>query len=148
MRDSEDGSASLAESHADLSQLFREPDRTSQEVVQSVFGLRHHETRAYLVLLEHPHSTAKHVADVLDRHQSHAARSLRGLHDADLAEREQQPLDTGSRAYVYTPVPVEEVKQYLQTRVDRWVAHLRDEIEQFGSDLDAEAGWPQPGSDG
>ena len=54
MADCKAESALLADSRTDLSELFEDPSRTSQEVVRSVFDLRQHETRAYLVLVEHP----------------------------------------------------------------------------------------------
>jgi predicted transcriptional regulator len=138
MCDSETDSTSLADTHADLSRLFQDPGRTSQEVVRSVFDLKQHETRAYLALVKQPNSTVTHIADALDRHQRHAARSLRGLHDAGLVEREQQNLDTGGQGYIYDPVPVKETKQYLQNQLDRWVAHLRSEIENFDTRIETE----------
>ena len=140
MADCKAESALLADSRADLSDLFEDPSRTSQEVVRSVFDLRQHETRAYLVLVEYPYSTVTEVAEVLDRHQRHVARSLRGLHNAGLVEREQRNLDTGGQGYVYDPVPIDEAKEYLRARLNRWVAHLRDEIEGFDSIVDKESG--------
>lgn len=138
MCDTDTDSASLADTHDDLSQLFKEPDSTSQEVVRSVFGLKHIETRAYLALLEYPHSSARELADVLDRHRRHIARSLRGLHDAGLVEREKQTFGTGGFGYIYDPVAVEDTKQYLQKQLDEWVASLRCEIERFDERIESE----------
>lgn len=131
------GAASTAEAHADLSQLFKDPDSTSQEVVRSVFGLRHVEARAYLALLENPHSSADELADELDRHRRYVSRMLRGAHDAGLVEREEHVFDTGGKGYIYDPVPAKEAKQYLQNQLDEWVAHLRSEIEDFDANVEA-----------
>ena len=127
---------SLADSHADLSQLFKDPDSTSQEVVRSVFDLKHVEARAYLVLLEHPHSSANELADELDRHRRYVSRMLHGAYEAGLVEREEQIFDSGGQGYIYDPVSVEEAKQYLQEQLDEWVAHLRAEIENLDSDIE------------
>jgi predicted transcriptional regulator len=127
----------LADSHDDLSQLFKDPDSTSQEVVRSVFDLKHVETRAYLALLERPHSSAQELADRLDRHRRHVARALRGLHDAGLVERERETFDTGGFGYAYDPVPADEAQQYLQEQLDEWVAHLRCEIADFDDHIES-----------
>ena len=128
---------SLADSHADLSQLFKYPDSTSQEVVRSVFGLKHVEARAYLALLEHPHSSANEIAHELNHHRRYVSRMLRGAYDAGLVEREEQIFDSGGQGYIYDPVPVEEAKQYLKEQLNEWVAHLRAEIEDFDTDIEA-----------
>lgn len=135
--DSTTDSPSVADTHADLSQLFKNPDSTSQEVVRSVFGLKHVETRAYLALLEHPQSSANDLAEELDRHRRHVARSLRGIHEAGLAERHKHIFDTGGKGYIYDPVPATEAKQYLQQQLTDWVAHLRTEIETFDTEIEA-----------
>ena len=131
-------SASLADLDPDLTRLFRNPNRTSQELVRAVFGLKQGEIRAYFALTAQPHISANHLADELDQHRRYAARSLRGLHDADLAEREQEILDTGGQGYVYDPVPVEQAQQYLHDQLNEWVAHLRAEIEALDSEIEAE----------
>lgn len=136
--ETETESTPLADEYGDLSQLFKEPDRTSQEVVRSVFDLKHVEIRTYFTTVEHPHSSSGELAEKLDRHRRHISRSLRGLHDANLVKREKQTFDSGGTGYIYDPVPVEEAKQYLQTQLDEWVAHLQTEIETLDSEIEAE----------
>lgn len=136
--DTDADSASLADEHADLSQLFEDPGHTSQEIVRSVFGLKQGEIRAYFALVEHPHSSVDPLADILDQHRRYVARSLRGLHNVGLAKREQRILDTGGQGYVYDPAPVDELKQYLQNQVDEWVTHLRAEIESLDGQIEVE----------
>ena len=138
MADTEADSASLADFHPDLSQLFAQPDKTSQEVVRAIFGLKQGEIRAYFALIEQPHSSTDQLADVLDQHRRYVARSLRGLHEVSLAEREQQTLENGGQGYVYDPVPVEEMKQYLNDQLTEWTTHLRAEIETLESEIEAE----------
>lgn len=139
MSDSEADSRPL-NSYTDLTELFRDPDDTAQKVVQSVFGLNRPETRAYLALVEYPHNTVKGVADVLDRHHSHVARSFRGLLEVGLVEREQRIFDNGGSGYIYEPVPVDEAQCYLQNQLDEWVEALQNEVERFDETVEAETG--------
>ena len=138
MCDSKNDSTSVADEYADLTQLFQNPDRASQEVVRSIFDIKLNEAHTYLVLLEHPNSKINYISDIVDRHSSHTARALRELHDAGLVKRTERNFETGGTGWIYTPVPVEEMKQYLQDQLDEWVAHVRNEIETFDSDIEAE----------
>ena len=138
MCDSENDSTSVADEYADLTQLFQDPDRASQEVVRAIFDIKLNEAHTYLVLLEHPNSKVSFISDIVDQHSSHTARALRELHDAGLVERETRNFETGGQGYLYRPVPVEEMKQYLQTQLDEWVAHVQNEIETFDNDIKTE----------
>ena len=138
MSDTETDSASLADLHPDLSQLFVQPDKTSQEVVRAIFDLKQGEIRAYFALIDQPHSSTDQLADELDQHRRYVARSLRGLHEVSLAEREHRTLENGGQGYVYEPAPVEDMKQYLTDQLTEWTAHLRTEIETLESDIEAE----------
>ena len=138
MCDIESDSASLADLHPDLSQLFPQPDKTSQEVVRAIFGLKQGEIRAYFALTDQPHSSTDQLADELDQHRRYVARSLRGLHEVSLAEREHQILENGGRGYVYDPAPVEEMKQYLDDQLTEWATHLRAEIDTLEREIEAE----------
>lgn len=138
MCDTGSDSASLADLHPDLSQLFPQPDKTSQEVVRAIFGLKQGEIRAYFALTDQPHSSTDQLADELDQHRRYVARSLRGLHEVSLAEREHQTLENGGRGYVYEPAPVEEMKQYLDDQLTEWTTHLRTEIETLETEIEAE----------
>jgi len=138
MSDTEDDTASLADLHPDLSQLFTHPDRTSQEVVRAIFDLKQGEIRAYFALTEQPHSSTDELANALDQHRRYVARSLRGLHDVNLAEREHQLLESGGRGYVYAPAPVEEMKRYLDNQLAEWTAHLRAEIDTLENEIEIE----------
>ena len=147
MCDSATEDTSLADEYADLTQLFENPNRTSQEVVRSVFDIKRNEAHTYLVLLEHPSSKINYLSDIVDRDRSHTARVLRGLHDAGLVKRKKRNFETGGTGWIYTPVPVEEMKQYLQKQLDEWVAHVRTEIETLDSDIKGELAC-DGGSDG
>lgn len=139
MGDSDSNSTSVADEYADLTQLFEDPSRTSQEVVLSVFDIRANEAKTYLVLLEQSSARVDGVADIVDKDRSHTARALRRLHDAGLVNREKRHFeDTGGMGWVYSPVPIEEMQQYLQNQLDEWVSHLQSGIETFDNDIKAD----------
>jgi predicted transcriptional regulator len=135
MCDTETDTTSLADEYADLSQLFEDPSRASQEVVRSAFDIKLNEVQTYLVLLEHPNNKIGYISDIVGCHSSHTARALRGLHDAGLVTRSKQNFETGGTGWLYEPVPVEEMQQYLQDQLNEWVAHIRSEIETFDNDI-------------
>ena len=134
MCETETDPASLADSHPHLSQLFDAP----KEIVLRVFDLKEHETRAYLALLRYPDSSPDELSEVLDRHRRHVARSLRGLHEADLVKRERESFETGGVGYRYDPVPINEAQQYLQNQLDEWADSLQAEVEHFGETIQAD----------
>lgn len=138
MCDTTDGeTVSVADCHDALNQLF-ESQATTQDVVLSVVGLGRAEMWSYVVLVEHPDSDPGHISDILGRHRRHTARALRELHDAGLVEREKRPCEGGGWGYFYQPIPVEEMKQYLREKLDKWTAHVENDIENFDTDIETE----------
>lgn len=123
-------STSDADSPDDVSQLYQNPNNT-QEAILSVFGLKEAEVRAYVAVIEHPNSTVKRIADVLDRHRHHVSRSLRGLLETGLIDREKKYFETGGTGYVYTPIPAEEAKRYFQQQLASWIGDVHNEIERL-----------------
>jgi predicted transcriptional regulator len=130
MCDTRTGSAPSATTHDNLTELYQNPT-TEQEAIISVLGLSGSEIRAYIAVVEHPESTVEHLADVLDRHRRHVARSLRQLHDAGLVERTEKSFDAGGVGYIYSPIPVEEAEQYFQAQLQNWLDGVRDELENI-----------------
>lgn len=123
-------STSVADSPDEVSQLYQNPTDT-QEAILSVFDLKEAEVRAYVAVIEHPDSTVKRIADVLDRHRHHVSRSLRGLLDTGLIDREKKNFETGGTGYVYTPIPAEEAKRYFQQQLVSWIDDVHGEIERL-----------------
>ena len=102
-------------------------------VMTCVFGIQPHETDTYLVLLEHPGSTASELADVLDRDRSNVNRSLTALLDHGLVKRNRRLLDSGGYVYQYTATPLDEAKEILHEAIDGWVDAVHEAIDEFGT---------------
>lgn len=118
----------------DIEELVGDVSPPFDHVLSCVFGIRDHESRTYLTLLEHPGSTVVELAETLDRDRSNVNRSLSTLREKGLIERRRRLLDSGGYVYQYTAVPVPEAKAMLHDALDEWVAGVHDSIERF--DLD------------
>lgn len=139
MCDTRSESAPAAPTHNDLSELYQNPS-TEQQAIISVLGLSGTEIRAYVAVVEHPDSKVKHLANVLDRHRRHVARSLRELHDTGLVERREKNFSKGGTGYIYSPIPEQEAEQYFQEKLQSWLDGVRDEIVNIDRRIDSGIG--------
>ena len=105
-----------------------------EHVLSCVFGIRDHESRTYLTLIEYRGSTVAELADVLDRDRSNVNRSLSTLREKGLVERRRRLLDSGGYVYQYTAIPVPEAKRLLHDALDEWVAGVHEAIDGFDPD--------------
>ena len=107
-----------------------EPEFT--HILSCVFGIRDHESRTYLTLLDYPGSTVEELAETLDRDRSNVNRSLSTLREKGLAQRERRLLDPGGYVYQYTAVDLPTAKTMLHEALDEWAEAVHDSIERFG----------------
>lgn len=98
-------------------------------VVSSVFGVKDHETRTYLTLLDRPGSTVAELAEELDRDRSNVNRSLTTLLETGLVTRQRRLLDPGGYVYQYTATPVPEAKALLHEALDAWTESMHEQID-------------------
>jgi len=101
-------------------------------ILSCVFGIRDHESRTYLTLLDYPGSTVEELAETLDRDRSNVNRSLSTLREKGLAQRERRLLDPGGYVYQYTAVDLPTAKTMLHEALDEWAEAVHDSIERFG----------------
>ncbi|WP_136592470.1 helix-turn-helix domain-containing protein [Salinigranum halophilum] len=116
----------------DMADLLETDDPEFQQVLSCVFGIQSHESRTYLVLLDHPGSTVAELADVLDRDRSNVNRSLTTLMEKGLAGRQRRLLDPGGYVYQYTATPLPEAKGMLHDALDTWAETVHERIDEFG----------------
>ncbi len=110
--------------------LTRVEDPEFPDVMASVFGIKDHETRTYLALLERPGSTVAELAEELDRDRSNVNRSLTTLLEAGLATRERRLLDPGGYVYQYTATPLSEAKALLHESLEEWTDEVHERIDE------------------
>ncbi|MFC6753468.1 helix-turn-helix domain-containing protein [Halorubrum tibetense] len=118
----------------DIDDLVGDISPPFDHVLSCVFGVRDHESRTYLTLLDYPGSTVSELADALDRDRSNVNRSLSTLREKGLIERRRRLLDSGGYVYQYTAVPVPEAKQMLHEALDEWVEGVHESISRFDPD--------------
>jgi predicted transcriptional regulator len=121
-------------SDPEIEDLVGDVSPSFEHVLSCVFGIRDHESRTYLTLLDHPGSTVAELAETLDRDRSNVNRSLSTLRDKGIIERRRRLLDSGGYVYQYTAVPVPETKARLHDALDEWVEGVHDAIDGFDPD--------------
>lgn len=114
-----------------LDELMEASEPPFETVMSCVFGIEAHETRTYLVLLEHPGSTVEELAAVLARDRSTVNRSLATLCDRGLARRDRRLLDGGGYVYQYTAIALPEAKALLHDALDTWAGTVHEVIDEF-----------------
>ncbi|OYR59544.1 helix-turn-helix domain-containing protein [Halorubrum halodurans] len=119
---------------AEIEDLVGDVSPSFEHVLSCVFGIRDHESRTYLTLIEYRGSTVAELADALDRDRSNVNRSLSTLREKGLVERRRRLLDSGGYVYQYTAIPVPEAKRLLHDALDEWVAGVHDSIDAFDPD--------------
>ncbi|WP_435073853.1 helix-turn-helix domain-containing protein [Halorubrum sp. HHNYT27] len=121
-------------SDPEIEDLVGDVSPSFEHVLSCVFGIRDHESRTYLTLLDHPGSTVAELAETLDRDRSNVNRSLSTLRDKGLVERRRRLLDSGGYVYQYTAIPVPEAKERLHDALDEWVEGVHTAIDAFDPD--------------
>jgi len=116
----------------DIETLVSTTEPEFAHILSCVFGIRDHESRTYLTLLDYPGSTVEELAETLDRDRSNVNRSLSTLREKGLAQRERRLLDPGGYVYQYTAVDLPTAKTMLHEALDEWAEAVHDSIERFG----------------
>ena len=116
----------------DIDSLVGTTEPEFAHILSCVFGIQDHESRTYLVLLDHPGSTVEELATTLDRDRSNVNRSLSTLREKGLADRQRRLLDPGGYVYQYTAVDLPTAKGMLHESLDEWADSVHDAIEEFG----------------
>jgi len=116
----------------DIDSLVGTAEPEFAHILSCVFGIQDHESRTYLVLLDHPGSTVEELATTLDRDRSNVNRSLSTLREKGLADRQRRLLDPGGYVYQYTAVDLPTAKGMLHESLDEWADSVHDAIEEFG----------------
>lgn len=118
-------------SDPEIEDLVGESSPTFEHILSCVFGIRDHESRTYVALLEHPGSTIAELSEELDRDRSNVNRSLSTLLEKGLAERRRRLLDSGGYVYQYTAIEMAEAKEMLHAALDEWVGDVHEAIDGF-----------------
>ena len=116
----------------DIDSLVGTAEPEFAHILSCVFGIQDHESRTYLVLLDHPGSTVEELANTLGRDRSNVNRSLSTLREKGLVERQRRLLDAGGYVYQYTAVDLPTAKAMLHDSLDEWADSVHAAIDEFG----------------
>jgi len=117
---------------SDIESLVGTTEPEFAHILSCVFGIQDHESRTYLVLLDHPGSTVEELANTLGRDRSNVNRSLSTLREKGLVERQRRLLDAGGYVYQYTAVDLPTAKAMLHDSLDEWADSVHAAIDEFG----------------
>ena len=117
---------------SDIETLVGTTEPEFAHILSCVFGIQDHESRTYLVLLDHPGSTVEELATTLDRDRSNVNRSLSTLREKGLADRQRRLLDPGGYVYQYTAVDLPTAKAMLHDSLNEWADSVHAAIDEFG----------------
>jgi predicted transcriptional regulator len=118
-------------------------------VLRDVFGVSETGLNVCLCLMEAGESTASDVADELGIDRSTVTRQLNHLTGVGALEKRQRLLEGGGYVNVYSPVPVEEVRERLTAGLFAWTEEALDLVEHVNREkLDALARADGEGSEG
>lgn len=104
-----------------------EPDAGA--VLTAVFDLGRRDVQVFRALADHPGSTAKALAEAVDRHRSNVNRSLDRLQSTGLVERERRILESGGHVYAYYAAPPERAMDLLHDGIDEWATRAHGSID-------------------
>lgn len=123
----------MADAESDFDDLMLAEEPEFQYVMECVFGIQNHESRAYIELLDAPGSTVAELADDLDRDRSNVNRSLSTLMEKGLIDRQRRLLDSGGYVYQYTAVSLPEAKERMHEALKEWSAQVHKRIDGFAT---------------
>ncbi|WP_436930729.1 helix-turn-helix domain-containing protein [Halosimplex halobium] len=109
-------------------------DPDFEEILVCVFGIRDHEVRTYLMVLDNPDSTVEELADRLDRDRSNVNRALATLREKGLVSRKNRIVPGGGNVYQYTATPLAEARALMHETLDEWTDSVHTRIDRFGDE--------------
>jgi predicted transcriptional regulator len=131
----------------------KQPDLAT--VLRDVFGISETGLKVCICLMEEGESTAADIAEQLGIDRSTVGRQLNHLTDIGVLDKRQRLLTDGGYVHVYSPVPVEEVRQRLAVGLYAWTAEALELVEHVNREklnalarADGEGGERGDGEDG
>lgn len=107
-------------------------------VLRDVFGISETGLKICLSLMEAGESTAGEIAEQLDIDRSTVTRQLNHMTEVGVLDKRQRLLEGGGYVNVYSPVPVEEVRERLTAGLFAWTDEALELVEHVNREkLDA-----------
>ncbi|MFT4923320.1 MAG: putative transcriptional regulator [Haloarculaceae archaeon] len=114
--------------------VIRDGGPAVEEVLCVVFDLGVSERQVYAALARQEESSARDLADDLDRSYRTVNRHLNDLCDKGFVTRRRRILQTGGHIYQYAARSPDEVRALLHAGVQEWIAAAHDCIDDFAGE--------------
>ena len=101
--------------------------KEDRDIVFEVFDLNDLQ-RDIFTLIEDRQMAVQDIADSVDRNRSTVQRALQEMRDKDIVMREGKTDKTVY--YVYTTLPLEELKQLTLQAVEKWHSEIEERMGQ------------------
>jgi predicted transcriptional regulator len=119
----------------ELQSLITTPELRANEIMRCALGVRTTEIEAYCAIIDSEPSTVQEVAERLRKSRSTAQRLLQNLVEKGLARRKENLIGLGGYQYLYSPVPLEDMKRAVRIALDRWYERMLEEVESLPQKL-------------
>lgn len=107
-----------------------------RSVATCVFGFKYPEFESFLVLLDHPETTAEELAEIQGHAQTTAVTRLNALQDRGMVAPVARETEAGQIAYAYVPRPLDDLIPAMGEQFIDWDDYVHDRIDNFDeSDL-------------
>ena len=109
--------------------LTSEPE--FNDVLRCVFKIKNHEIGLYFILLDNPESTVIELSKVLGKDRSTIQKDLKTLMEKGLVKREFRISDKSGYTYIYTAMPLDELKKLMEEEIKNWSSMMIDLVKKF-----------------
>lgn len=114
-----------------VEELMMTPSPDFNDVMRCVFKIKDYEIEMYFAFLEHPNSTAAEISEFLNKDRSSAQRALQTLMGKGMIKRKFRVLDAGGFTYIYTAMPLEEIKKIMEHELKVWSSIMCELVKEF-----------------
>ncbi|MCX6650613.1 MAG: hypothetical protein NT131_03020 [Methanomassiliicoccales archaeon] len=104
-----------------------------QDLVQCAYSLNGFEVEVYERLLETGPVNANELSDLMGKDRSTVYRALQKMLTCGMVFRETRSIPRGGYYHVYRAISRSELRDKLQSCVDKWYEKMRSALEHFES---------------
>ncbi|MFQ6119343.1 MAG: helix-turn-helix domain-containing protein [Methanosarcinales archaeon] len=105
------------------------------DVMRCVFNIKENDIELYFLLLDHPDSTVKDLANIVGKERSGVHRSLKILRKKGLIKRAFRIIRKGGFTYIYNAIPLENAKKLMQNELKIWYTMMNELVEKFEKNI-------------
>ncbi len=106
-----------------------------KDIIQSLFELNNFDFEVYNKLREMKESRADALAKKMNKERSTIYRSLQKLTSCRLCIKKTKTIETGGYYHVYSCNDLKEVKEGIDSCIDKWYSTMKITLDKFEKEL-------------